>query len=588
MKKLLLALILPSITWAQFADVVNNHPHSNAINYVHQQGLVEGYSDGTYRPDATINRVEFLKILIEAELPSTQSCRQAYQYNDVDWSAWYSSHIQVASCLGIVEGYPDGSFRPGHTINYAEAAKIINGAFVFEDSPGNPWYNPYINRLKTENATPRSNIQPDDKLTRAEMAEIIYRLKSEEVANFDSPNILLIIADDMGLDATPWHPEIGNRKPKTPNLNALAETGLKFNNVWANPVCSPTRAGILTGKYGIHTGVLGPLGRNDAGINVDEYTLHQHLSAHTNYQSAVIGKWHLSTNQNGSNDNPGLMGVRHYSGMISGGVQAYDDWRKVTNGQSSTSNEYITSVFTDDAIDWVKQQKEPWFLWLAYTAPHTPFHDAPANLINTPIDGTTTGQYLSAIEAMDTEIGRLLNSLPQDVHNNTIIIFMGDNGSPGQVAQAPYSRQQAKGTVYNGGINVPFIVSGPGITPDTKETLINTTDLFATIGELSGAPVNNHENSVSFAPILYGQNIAERTHIYSEISSASKNNDGTNSKNGWTIRDQTHKYIKLDSGNEYLFDLERDPFEKNNLINEVNLQEKLSKLKEAGYNFRQN
>jgi len=198
---------------------------------------------------------------------------------------------------------------------------------------------------------------------------------NEEVATIDTqepevesskPNILLIIADDMGLDATPGY-NIGSVKPNMPTLQGLMSSGVKFNNLWSYPVCSPTRASMLTGKYGFRINVL------KAGdvLSTSEVSIQKHLDNNSSeYNHAVIGKWHLSSNINHPND----MGIDYYSGLLSGGVQSYSNWNLTTNGQTSTSTEYTTSKFTDLAIDWKTNQTQPWFLWLAYNAPHTPFH----------------------------------------------------------------------------------------------------------------------------------------------------------------------------------------------------------------------
>jgi len=147
------------------------------------QGIIDGYDDKTYRPDRTINRVEFLKILIEAKLSTNPTCRAFFNYTDVDWSAWYANYLQIASCLQIVSGYADGSFGPGQAISYAEAAKIISGVYNFSVTEGNPWYQNYISALVQKDASPRIDITPSDLLTRGEMAEIIYRLEGSEVSS---------------------------------------------------------------------------------------------------------------------------------------------------------------------------------------------------------------------------------------------------------------------------------------------------------------------------------------------------------------------------------------------------------------------
>lgn len=421
--------------------------------------------------------------------------------------------------------------------------------------------------------------------------------KTETLRMPSSPNILLIIADDMGMDASPWHVEYGGQKPHTPTLDTLAERGLVFDNVWANPLCSPTRASILTGKYGVHTGVLGALSKEDAGVSTSEYSLQSMIAdkSPVSYEQAVIGKWHLATEKNGGNDNPKLMGVPYYSGFISGTMQNYNNWKKVTNGESSTSTTYATIDFTNDSINWINRgEAKPWFLWLAYTAPHAPFHMPPKDLLSDNTNNNLSGNesdisenplpyYLAAIEAMDSEIGRLLENLSTEERKNTVIVFIGDNGTPAQVTQTPFQKGESKGTISRGGIHVPMIISGAGVDAGRVQEFVNTSDLYTTIAELTGISIPQYGNSISFAPVIFGEEReVSRNYLYAEV--ASPNRQGEPSvKNGWTIRANGYQYISLDNGKERLF-ADSDLGQKSNLIN--SLPEVTSQLKEMGVEVR--
>ncbi|WP_299157848.1 sulfatase-like hydrolase/transferase [uncultured Tenacibaculum sp.] len=380
------------------------------------------------------------------------------------------------------------------------------------------------------------------------------------VQNGDIPNILFVIADDMGLDATPGY-NIGTQKPLMPNLQNLINTGVRFNNAWSNPTCSPTRASILTGKYGIRNGVV----KVDDPLHTSEVALQDYIKTNANnaYSSAVIGKWHLSKNAN----HPNNMGIDYYAGPIGGGLQSYSNWSLTINGQTETSTDYATTKITDLAIDWVKDQTKPWFLWLAYNAPHTPFHLPPNNLHNQgalptdqgSIDANPLPYYLAMIEAMDSEYGRFLSSMSQAEKDNTIIIFIGDNGTPNQVLQG-YSR--GKGTLYQGGINVPMIIAGKGVTRfnQTEDALINLTDLFATIADIAGASISTINDSNSFKSLLT-QNTNTNNRDYTFIEDG--NDDGSVD---FSIRNTTHKYMLFENGSEALFNLTNDPLEATNLM----------------------
>ena len=374
------------------------------------------------------------------------------------------------------------------------------------------------------------------------------------------PNVLLVIADDLGKDATPNYPE-GSIKPFMPNLQSLISSGITFDNLWSYPVCTPTRASILTGKYGFKTNVL------EVGdvISTGETSLQKYIDDQTgdDYATAIIGKWHLSN----TISDPTTMGVDYYAGILNGGVQSYTNWNLVQNGQSSVSTEYTTSKFADLAIDWVNNQDKPWFLWLAFNAPHTPFHLAPTNLHSqgnlatdqASIDANPTPYFLSAVEAMDSELGRFLNSLSAEERSNTIIIFIGDNGTPNQVTQSPYAAMRAKGSIYEGGVNVPMVVSGVGVNRFgiREDALIHTTDLFATIASVAGVSVNQIENSTSFYDLLSDDTATEREFVYTERS-----NNGVS----YAIRNSDYKLIVHENGNEEFYNLTIDPYETNDLI----------------------
>ena len=382
------------------------------------------------------------------------------------------------------------------------------------------------------------------------------------VQNDSNPNILLIIADDMGLDASPGY-DIGTVKPNMPNLQSMIKSGITFNNLWSNPTCTPTRSSIITGKYGFRTGVI----KVGDVLSPSEVSLQTYLdNQNSGYSSAVIGKWHIGNNDT---SHPTNIGLRYYAGLLNGGVQSYTNWNFVENATATTSTEYTTTKFTDLAIDWVEKQTQPWFLWLAYNAPHTPFHLPPNNLHyqgDLPSDDASIAAnpmpyYMAMLEAMDTEIGRLLSSMSQKEKDNTIIIFIGDNGTPNQVVQE-YSSSRAKGSVYQGGINVPMIVSGKGVSriDATEDALINTTDLFATIANIAGVGPAELNDSKSFETLLTTSHVNIRNYTYAEVGTDAGGSDKA-------IRNATHKYILFEDGSEALFDLSVSSIESPNLLN---------------------
>lgn len=180
---------------SHFSDVPTSHENSDAIFYVKSHGIVEGYADPSassgqariFRPDAAINRAEFVKILMGSFEDDGRMCKIA-AFSDVDQTAWYAMYAHKARCQGIVEGYPDGTFRPADSINFVEAAKILVKAYQLEavmtvpacdDADPNecPWFRSYVLMLEMKGAIPMSIIRFDQSITRGEMAEMIYRLR---------------------------------------------------------------------------------------------------------------------------------------------------------------------------------------------------------------------------------------------------------------------------------------------------------------------------------------------------------------------------------------------------------------------------
>ena len=396
----------------------------------------------------------------------------------------------------------------------------------------------------------------------------------------DTPNILFIIADDMGLDATPRY-GVGNNLPAMPTLTSWMDNGIRFTNVWTNPVCSPTRAAILTGKYGYRTGVLNP---EEAGnLGTDETILHRLLneSSSNPYATSIIGKWHLSGRNTA--DRPIEMGAGYYAGILTGGVDSYSSWSFTQNGATTTSNAYVTTKLTDLAIDWIGNQEQPWLCWLAYTAPHSPIHLPPQDLHTRgalPDDQASINEnplpyYLAMIESLDTEMGRLVSTLSSSTLENTLIVFLGDNGSPRNVIQAPYSNTQGKGSLYQGGIHVPMVMSGYGVERigETEDALITSVDLFSTFLTITGNTQHERHDSQNFLPLLTSSGGTIRNFSYTEYLADRPN------QSGYTLRNSSYKLIVFDNGNQALYNLENDPYESTNLMNA-----NLSSSAQAEYN----
>lgn len=176
---LALILLSPLTAFGAFSDVSNNHIHADAVTYVQAEGIVGGYPDGTYQPDNGINRAEFTKIVVGAVDINTETLCRIGAFSDTPGDQWYYNFVIAARCNGLIDGYPDGSFKPSAGINFVEAAKIIVEAFDYTVIQGDTWFEGYVRVLEDHNAIPLQIAGFESTVTRGQMAEMIYRLHAE-------------------------------------------------------------------------------------------------------------------------------------------------------------------------------------------------------------------------------------------------------------------------------------------------------------------------------------------------------------------------------------------------------------------------
>lgn len=383
-----------------------------------------------------------------------------------------------------------------------------------------------------------------------------------------TPNILLIIADDLGIDSTPGFGITGDL-PITPTLDSFRQTGVTYTNTWSAPQCSPTRAAIMSGKFGIKTGVMRP----PLILDTSHTSLLSKINekSDTDYSMAVIGKWHIGGNSDSNFSHPKDSGVPFYEGVFTSQVDDYYNWTKLNNeGNEEPVNEYITAHLTNSAISWVQDQTKPWFLWLSHVAPHTPFQTPPAGTYSTtPIDDRTT--YLSMVENMDYEINRLLQSMDDETRENTVIIFIGDNGTPGRT-NTYWPNGHAKSSLYEGGIRVPMIITGKSVerVNEVEAGLTQAADLHATILELAGVQLlGGTENSLSLKPSLSFENQISRIVNYTDYESGDTES--------WATRNGTYKLIEDENGNEEFYNIVDDIKEETNLIGSLTTEQETIK-----------
>lgn len=312
-------------------------------------------------------------------------------------------------------------------------------------------------------------------------------------------NVLVVVADDLGCDMVGLfssHPDA----PPTPTLDALAASGVAFQAAYTDPVCSPTRAGILTGRYAFRTGIgsfLSPFGTVEHSLQPAETTLPEAIEALAPwpFESSAVGKWHLTApplnvglapNQQGFDWFEGVPGNLYFN-------QTYFAHTTVRNGVALASTTYSTTEQVDTALRRTVEMREPWLMYLAFNAGHEPWHVPPTSLHSYALSGnpadTPGDHYRASIQALDAELGRLFTSMDPAVRARTTIVLIGDNGSPNEVVTPPSIPGRSKGTLYEGGVRVPLIIAGPAVAyPGSQcNALVNSVDLFPTVLDLCGA-----------------------------------------------------------------------------------------------------
>ncbi len=368
-------------------------------------------------------------------------------------------------------------------------------------------------------------------------------------------NVLVIIADDMGvdklgayaIDADPEYATTASWLPQTPILDSLADRGARFTDAWANPSCSPTRATLLTGTHAFRHGVGTPI---NPELELSDTTIAEAMSA-AGYRAGLLGKWHLGEGDSLAHgeewtdyvgeDIPATAppiehGFNFYAGNLWGqlnnnGYTGYSDWLQVSSiGTSATDSRvaemtnHATQYQATRAIQWINLQQDPWLFVLALNAPHHPLENPPESCAYTSGEPSTDHErYRAMVECMDIEIGNLLKGI--DDLDDTLIVFVGDNGTDLHVAEGVFDDGRGKATLYESGIRVPMIVtdgrSWLAEEPEYQKNQdwfhsttwvaepgmeladpVGVVDLFATFTEIAGASAASAVDSVSLVPLL--------------------------------------------------------------------------------------
>lgn len=323
------------------------------------------------------------------------------------------------------------------------------------------------------------------------------------------PNILLIVGDDMGYADVGFH---GCKDIPTPNLDSLAASGVRFTSGYVSgPYCSPTRCGLMTGRYQQRIGhEFNPSGA-ESGMPTTATTLADRLKG-AGYATALVGKWHLGS---APQFHPQQRGFEEFYGFLEGAHDYFKPAGILRGKEPANDSPYLTDALGDEAIAFIQKHKErPWFLYLAFNAVHTPMQANDARLEKfASIADKTRRTYAAMMFAMDEAIGRVRNAVADaGLARDTLVMFVSDNGGPVMQGVTVNGSQNtplrgSKRTTLEGGIRVPYVVSWPGrLQPAVEHRPVIQLDLHATSLAAAGVDIQPDWNldGVDLLPLLRG------------------------------------------------------------------------------------
>jgi arylsulfatase A-like enzyme len=371
------------------------------------------------------------------------------------------------------------------------------------------------------------------------------------------PNVILIMTDDQGWGDLSIHE---NPFLETPNIDQLAKESVSFNRFYVSPLCAPTRASLLTGRYHLRTGTVA-VSKGLEIMDADETTLGELFQANQ-YQTGIFGKWH-----NGQHfpNHPNDQGFDTFFGFCGGHWSNYFDTKLERNGKMEQTKGFITDVLTNEALKFIgKNKQKSFFCYLPYNAPHSP-HQTPESYFQKYKKKGLNDELSSIygmVENVDDNIGRVIKYLKDNnLEENTIVIFMTDNGPNG--IRYNGEMRGTKSSVYEGGIRVPFFMKWKNkLEARTVQTPAQHVDVYQTLQELCGLKSikTKQQDGVSLAKLLLkNEPIAERT-FFTHVNFSTTPVQPTPSSvhfNQYTL--------VMDKKQIELFDIDKDPSQKENI-----------------------
>lgn len=439
------------------------------------------------------------------------------------------------------------------------------------------------------------------------LSNFVFLAQCQKTNRLKRPNVIIIMTDDQGFGDLGYY---GNPHIKTPTIDNLAKESIRFDEFIVSPVCAPTRAALMTGRYPLRTGVRDTY-RGGSIMASDEITIAEILKD-VGYKTGMVGKWHLGDNYPSRPQDQGFdFTLRH----LSGGIGQSGDWPNTPkgnrsyfnpilwkNGKMFQSEGYCSDVFTDVAIDFIERNKEqPFFLYLAYNAPHAPLQvpqkyydmykdidpsqgfeddDRPFPEMNEKMKENARKVY-AMVSNIDDNLKRLFLYLKNlGLTDNTLVVFMTDNGH--QHDRYAAGMRGRKSFVYEGGVRVPSFWRLPSLFKGNRDikTPVAHYDIFPTLSELCGAKLPNDRtlDGQSLLPLLKNEksNLVNRSIVRSWVRG------GPEKYKNISIRKNDYKLVgnckPIDDIEKFeLFNIVEDPFELDNIVK--NNVEKAEELK---------
>lgn len=408
----------------------------------------------------------------------------------------------------------------------------------------------------------------------------------------ERPNIIFIMADDLGKE---WVSGYGAEGIQTPNIDKLIDQGIRFNNVYSMPQCTPTRLTILTGEYPYEHGWVNhwDVPRWGGGAHFDEKLNPTFTTKikEAGYKTCIAGKWQIDDFRI-EPDALTKIGFDHFC-MWTGGEggnpksdERYaDPYIFTEEGSKIMKGSFGPDVFTNFIIDFIEQERDqPFFVYYPMVLPHTPF-------INTPISnaGDKLGKHIAMIEYVDMLTGRIIDALDKSGKaDNTIVIWTSDNGTTGKITGVLNGEKVKGGKSHSvqSGCNIPFVVRWPKVIESARESnaLIDFTDLFPTFLDIANVDYKNKIGS-SIYDLLKDPSISTKRDWVMSMGGgnhAALTDKGVENQYRFrdrVIMDEDYKlYVNSNRQAVKLFDLTSDPYEKNNLIDKLGIEDRRNRV----------